>query len=225
MSGPGLADLIADAIEALELDDVTLVGNDTGGGLSPDPRHPAPASGSGASCSPPATPSRTSRPASSAIVLAPARVPGVDPAGLRPAAPAVAAAPAHRLRLAHPGADRARRGGQLRAAHAERPGRPPRPAPPAQRAHPRYTLDAAARLTAFDRPALIAWSAEDRFFPPAHGERLARILPDARLESIEGARTFSAEDRPERLAELIAAFVRRRTQGVGCVFGPSFLNP
>ena len=72
--------------------------------------------------------------------------------------------------------------------------------------HPRYTLDAAARLPGFDRPALIAWSAEDRFFPPAHGERLARILPDARLEPIEGARTFSAEDRPERLAELVGSF-------------------
>jgi pimeloyl-ACP methyl ester carboxylesterase len=73
---------------------------------------------------------------------------------------------------------------------------------------PRYTLDAAARLSRFGRPALIAWSAEDRFFPPAHGQRLARILPDARLESIPGARTFSAEDRPERLAELIGSFVR-----------------
>jgi pimeloyl-ACP methyl ester carboxylesterase len=72
----------------------------------------------------------------------------------------------------------------------------------------RFTLDAAARLTRFDRPALIAWSSEDRFFPGAHGERLARVLPDARLEMIEGARTFSAEDRPERLAELIGTFAR-----------------
>ena len=32
-SPPGLADWIADAIEALELDDVTLVGSDTGGAL------------------------------------------------------------------------------------------------------------------------------------------------------------------------------------------------
>ena len=33
LSPPGLANLIADAIEALELEDVTLVGNDTGGAL------------------------------------------------------------------------------------------------------------------------------------------------------------------------------------------------
>jgi hypothetical protein len=34
------------------------------------------------------------------------------------------------------------------------------------------------------------------------------VLPNARLEWIEGARTFSMEDRPERLAELIGSFVR-----------------
>jgi pimeloyl-ACP methyl ester carboxylesterase len=74
---------------------------------------------------------------------------------------------------------------------------------------PKYTLDAAARLTSFDNPVLIAWSTEDRFLPTEHAERLAKLLPDARLEWIEGARAFSPEDRPERLAELIGAFVPR----------------
>jgi len=36
------------------------------------------------------------------------------------------------------------------------------------------------------------------------------LIPNARLEWIEGARTFSAEDAPERLAELIGAFARER---------------
>jgi pimeloyl-ACP methyl ester carboxylesterase len=66
----------------------------------------------------------------------------------------------------------------------------------------------ADRLGSFDRPALIAWSGDDKVFPIEHGERLARELPNARLELIEGARTFSMEDQPERLAELIAGFVR-----------------
>ena len=65
---------------------------------------------------------------------------------------------------------------------------------------PADTLDAAAKLAAWDRPALIAWSERDRFFPLAHGERLAKIIPGADFEVIEGARTFSPEDRPERLA-------------------------
>ena len=57
---------------------------------------------------------------------------------------------------------------------------------------------------------LIAWSRDDKFFPPAHGERLAALIPGARLEWIEGARTFSAEDEPERVAALIAGFARER---------------
>jgi pimeloyl-ACP methyl ester carboxylesterase len=73
-----------------------------------------------------------------------------------------------------------------------------------------HTIQAGQRLAAFDRPALIAWSADDMFFPRADGERLARTIPGARFELVDGARTFSPEDRPERLAELIGAFVRER---------------
>jgi pimeloyl-ACP methyl ester carboxylesterase len=71
----------------------------------------------------------------------------------------------------------------------------------------RYTNEAADRLREFDKPALIAWSCEDRFFKPAHAERLAQELPNARLEWIENARSLSPEDEPGRLAELIAGFV------------------
>lgn len=74
--------------------------------------------------------------------------------------------------------------------------------------NPSYTMAAIEKLRSWDRPALIAWSREDKFFPVEHGEKLAADLPNARLELIDGARTFSAEDRPERLAELIAEFVR-----------------
>jgi pimeloyl-ACP methyl ester carboxylesterase len=73
---------------------------------------------------------------------------------------------------------------------------------------PSQTNAAADRLGEFDRPALIAWSAEDRFFPPDHGRRLAEDLPNARFELVSDARTFSMEDNPERLAELVAGFVR-----------------
>jgi hypothetical protein len=34
-------------------------------------------------------------------------------------------------------------------------------------------------------------------------------LPDATLEEIDDSYTFIAQDQPERLAEVIAAFVRR----------------
>jgi len=71
-----------------------------------------------------------------------------------------------------------------------------------------HTRQAGERLKAFDRPALIAWSADDKFFPRADGERLVSTIPGARFELVEGARTFSPEDRPGQLADLIADIAR-----------------
>ena len=73
------------------------------------------------------------------------------------------------------------------------------------------TTGVAARLPEFDKPALIAWSADDVFFERGDGERLAATIPNARLEIIEGARTFSMVDQPDRLAELISTFAVLRT--------------
>jgi pimeloyl-ACP methyl ester carboxylesterase len=70
------------------------------------------------------------------------------------------------------------------------------------------TNAAADRLGEFAKPALIAWSADDRVFPREDAESLAADLPQARLELVEDAYTFSMEDNPARLAELIAGFVR-----------------
>lgn len=72
----------------------------------------------------------------------------------------------------------------------------------------RDTLAAAEKLRHFARPTLIAWAREDRFFKLRYAERLAHTIPDCRLETIEDSLTFVSEDQPERLAELIAAFVR-----------------
>jgi pimeloyl-ACP methyl ester carboxylesterase len=69
------------------------------------------------------------------------------------------------------------------------------------------TVEAAARLGAFTKPALVAWSADDAFFPVEDGRRLAEVLPNARFELIEGARTFSMIDQPDVLAELIERFL------------------
>lgn len=69
------------------------------------------------------------------------------------------------------------------------------------------TIDAAAKLTSFGGPALIAWGRGDRFFPYEHAERLAALLPDARLVGIDDSRTFVSEDQPEALAHEIRAFL------------------
>jgi pimeloyl-ACP methyl ester carboxylesterase len=72
----------------------------------------------------------------------------------------------------------------------------------------RDTLAAAAKLRDFDRPTLIAWAREDIVFKPRFAERLARDIPSSRVEWIEDSRSFVSEDQPARLAELIGAFVR-----------------
>jgi pimeloyl-ACP methyl ester carboxylesterase len=70
------------------------------------------------------------------------------------------------------------------------------------------TVRAASLLPRFTRPALVAWSADDVFFPREDGQRLAEALPNGRLEVIENARTFSMIDQPDRLADLIADFAQ-----------------
>jgi pimeloyl-ACP methyl ester carboxylesterase len=69
----------------------------------------------------------------------------------------------------------------------------------------------ATELAAFTKPALLAWAADDRFFPVEHARRLAAILPGAQLEVIADSRTWVMLDQPERTAELIAGLARRAT--------------
>jgi pimeloyl-ACP methyl ester carboxylesterase len=66
----------------------------------------------------------------------------------------------------------------------------------------------AAELAGFTKPALLAWAADDKFFPLEHARRLAGILPDARLELIQGSRTWVMRDQPQRTAQLIGRFAR-----------------
>jgi pimeloyl-ACP methyl ester carboxylesterase len=67
----------------------------------------------------------------------------------------------------------------------------------------------AAELAGFTRPALLAWAADDKFFPADHARRLAAILPNAQVELIPGSRTWVMLDQPERTAHLIAGLARR----------------
>ena len=205
LSPPGLARLIADFLTALDLREVTLVGNDTGGALAQlvAANHPE----------------RLGR-----LVLTscdafwnfpPHATKPFQPLGYVPGFDSVLA------RATRPrGVQRA-----LLGSLAKRPLPPEihdsytRPALSDARVRreflrlfrqlrPRYTLDAAEKLRSFHKPALIVWAAEDKFFPMRHARRLAELLPDARLQVVEDSRTFIAEDQPERLSALIADFMR-----------------
>ena len=74
----------------------------------------------------------------------------------------------------------------------------------------RYTQEASERLPGFHRPVLLVWSPDEPFFPTKHAHQLADLLPDARVEMVKGARTFISEDDPERLVELMEEFLERK---------------
>jgi pimeloyl-ACP methyl ester carboxylesterase len=207
LTPPGLAAIIAAFLDALDLRDVTLVGNDTGGAI----------------CQLVAVnhPERLGR-----LVLTPcdaydnflppmfrplqlaARVPGavwLIGQSLRPR-------PARRLPFAfgwlskRPLAPEVSDAFMAPLLHSRRIRR--EVAAVLKGISPRHTEAAARRFGEFDRPVLLAWAPEDRFFGMQYAERLAEAFPNARLELIEDSYTYVPVDQPGRTAELIATFAR-----------------
>ena len=209
LSPPGLARLVADFIDALGLDDVVLVGNDTGGALSQivAANHPERL---GALVLTPCDSFDNFLPTMFKGLQLAARVPGGVQAFVAP----LRIRPARRLPLAfgwlrkHPIEDEVS-DAYLRP-YFEHAGVRRDLKKVLAGISERYTLDAAAKLSSFDKPALIAWAPEDKFFPFEHARRLADILPDARLEEIPDSYSFVPEDQPERLATLLREFARAR---------------
>jgi len=80
----------------------------------------------------------------------------------------------------------------------------------------------AAELTGFTKPVLLLWAADDKFFPLEHAKWLAGILPNAHLQLIEGSRTWVMRDQPEQTADLIRRFAR---QSVPCQQFPATDHP
>lgn len=74
----------------------------------------------------------------------------------------------------------------------------------------RYTLEAASRFGDFEKPVLVAWAEQDRFFPRRLAERLVAAFPDGRLERIEDSYAFTPLDQPELTAGLIGDFAREQ---------------
>ena len=71
----------------------------------------------------------------------------------------------------------------------------------------RAVAEATAALPSFHRPALVVWAAEDRVMPPEHGRRLAELLPDARLVEVADSYTLVPLDQPASLAGAVRDFV------------------
>jgi pimeloyl-ACP methyl ester carboxylesterase len=71
--------------------------------------------------------------------------------------------------------------------------------------------DASEALANFDRPALVVWASEDRVMPPDHGRRLASVLPNGELVEIADSDTLLPLDQPAALADAIRTFVAAKT--------------
>jgi pimeloyl-ACP methyl ester carboxylesterase len=72
---------------------------------------------------------------------------------------------------------------------------------------PQLLLDAAEAIPRFDRPVLLIWGESCDFFPMTGARRLASEFPCATLVSVPGAKTWVPVDSPVAVADAIVKFV------------------
>jgi pimeloyl-ACP methyl ester carboxylesterase len=70
-----------------------------------------------------------------------------------------------------------------------------------------------SRLGQINQPTLVLHGTADRLVDPRNAELLARRIPSARLELLEGAGHSLVTDQPERYSELIIRFLDRISTG------------
>ena len=206
LSLPGMARIVADFLTALELDDVVIVANDTGGAVAQAlvGRHPERISRLVlTSCDAfekfPPTPQKyleltarsrllTSIVAYTAKFKLIQRLPtAYGYVTSRPMPPDIMRSYTDPVRQ-NPGVRRDFRR-MLRAVDTK------------------YTFEAAERLTTFDKPALVLWAENDKIFPREHGRRLAELLPQGEFALIPDSRTFIPEEQPVLLTTAIEDFL------------------
>lgn len=208
LSAEGCGELLADALAALGLEGVTLVGNDSGGAYSQI--------------------ALSHRPElAERLVLTSCETPHDEfPPPPFDALPAVAADPAQLRQLLSALEDPEIR--KLPAAFGLLAKQPLDPRVSDSYALPCLCADgvlgdtaavmagastaamheAGARLVkSWRKPTLLVWSCEDPVFPLAHARRYATELADARLVEVEDSYSFTPEDCPDALAAAIAEFV------------------
>jgi pimeloyl-ACP methyl ester carboxylesterase len=206
LSPGGIAALVRDFISALDLSDVTIVGNDTGGAicqlvLGGD------TSRIGAAVLTNCDAFDTFPPKVFAPLFRALRHPGLVAAlapalrsekmrhgpfafGLLTSEPLD---PALTLSWMQPLADEAIRRDLAKLARGVRPG---------------VLLDAASRFSQFAGPVRVIWGEADRFFRTRLGEQLSQAFPRGSLATVPSGRTFLPLDHPDDVAREIVAATR-----------------
>jgi pimeloyl-ACP methyl ester carboxylesterase len=199
----GIAATIASFLEALDLRDVTIVGNDSGGAMSQVlvTRHPERIGRLVlTNCDthenfPPGIfktmPPIAALPGGMAVLAAPFRIPALARAAFKPFArtpiPPELVASWMQPGLHDPGVKRDAK--KVTAGMNKR-----------------YTLEAAEKLRGSQLPILLTWAPGDKFFPIKYAQRLAGEAGNAKIVEIPDSSTFVPLDQPARLADEIAAF-------------------
>ena len=65
------------------------------------------------------------------------------------------------------------------------------------------------RMSRFTKPVAVVWGQDDRCFTPALGRRLANQFPNATLIEVPGARTFVSLDQPAAVADAVVSLGAR----------------
>jgi pimeloyl-ACP methyl ester carboxylesterase len=205
LSPPGIAGIIASLLEALELDDVTIVGNDSGGAMSQVlvTRHPERIGRLVlTNCDthenfPPgifkAMPPLAKLPGAMAVMAMPFRIGAVGRQAFKPFARTHIPDDLVASWLSPSMQDR----GVMHDLKKVTVGM-----------NKRYTLEAAAKLRGSQLPILLTWAPGDKYFPISYAERLAGEAGNARIVPIEDAKTFVSLDQPQRLAKEISQFAK-----------------
>jgi pimeloyl-ACP methyl ester carboxylesterase len=203
LSPYGVAAIIANFLEALDLEDVTIVGNDSGGAMSQVlvTRHPERIGRLVlTNCDthenfPPGIfktmPPIAKLPGGMDVLAAPFRIPALARAAFKPFTkkpiPPELIASWMQPALHDPGVKRDTKKVTVGM-------------------NKRYTLEAAEKLRSSELPILLTWAPGDRLFPLKYAQRLAAEVPNARIVEIPDAATFVPLDQPQRLADEIASF-------------------
>jgi len=205
LSPPGVARLIADFLDRLELEDVTIVGNDSGGAVSQIlvADHPQRIGRLAlTNCDthenfPPgifkAMPPLAKLPGGMFVLSAPFRIPAVARRAFAPFA-------------------RTKIPDDLVASWMQPSTSNSDVMHDAKKftvgMNKRHTLAAAEKLRTSEIPIRLLWAPGDKFFPIRYAERLAGEVKDAEIVQIPGAKTFVPLDQPQRVADEIATFIQ-----------------
>jgi pimeloyl-ACP methyl ester carboxylesterase len=203
LSPPGIARLISDFLDKLDLEDVTIVGNDSGGAISQIlvANHPRRIGRLVlTNCDthenfPPgifkAMPPLAKLPGGMFVLSAPFRIPFVARQAFAPFARTKIPADlvASWMRPA------TKDSGVMHDTKKVTAGM-----------NKRHTLAAAGKLRTSQIPLRLLWAPGDKLFPIKYAERLASEVPNAEIVQIENAGTFVSLDQPQRVADEIAEF-------------------